>query len=128
MRVTVFWNRKTLTEPEAAAPPRVQAPTTPADTLYQTARQALNRGDYERAAELFAQLRADEPGSEYVADAYYYEAFARFRAGSRENLDRALDLLWPVYRDLPNSEVRQAVQDELLPRSLAGTLKVREPA
>ncbi len=78
----------------------------PASKAYQAAREALNARRYEEAARAFAELRSRFPNSGYVADAYYYQAFALSRAGARDELQRALELL--------------AAQKEHFPR--AGTL------
>ncbi|MEJ7810705.1 MAG: HEAT repeat domain-containing protein [Gemmatimonadaceae bacterium] len=79
------------------ASPRAEAgtphPDDPADSLYRDARTALNRRDYGRAAELFRALRERYPRSEYVPDAYYWEAFALYRAGDGENLRAAMRVL-----------------------------------
>jgi HEAT repeat protein len=65
----------------------------PADSLYRVGRGALNRGDYRIAAEAFRTLRDRHPRSGYVADAYYWEAFARSKVGGRDDLRTALTLL-----------------------------------
>ena len=61
--------------------------------LYVLARAALSDGNYDRAAELFAQMRAKYPKSAYTGDSYYWEAFALSRDGSRTRLRRAVTLL-----------------------------------
>lgn len=95
--------------------PRAWAPQDPADSVYRQARQALNRGDFPGAAELFAQLRSDHPTSEYVADAYYYEAFALYRAGSRSDLRMARDLINRQNEEFPDAATREDA-DELAVR------------
>ncbi len=65
----------------------------PADSLYRAARATLNDGDYERAAASFHDLGARYPRSSYAADALYYEAFSRYRAGGTRNLRAALTAL-----------------------------------
>ena len=65
----------------------------PADSLYRRARQALNRSDYANAALLFRDIRSRYPRSSYVADAYYWEAYSRYRRGGEESLRTALELL-----------------------------------
>ncbi len=65
----------------------------PGAKAYQAAREALNARRYEEAARLFAELRTRHPQSGYLADAYYYEAFARSRSSARNELQRALELL-----------------------------------
>jgi len=65
----------------------------PADSLYRVAREALNRGDYRRAAQLFNDLTQRYPNSAYAYVSAYYEAFSRYRIGTTEELkaaDRAL--------------------------------------
>ena len=65
----------------------------PADSLYRAAREALNRRDYLRAAELFAQVPARYPRSGYAADAYYWRAFSLYRLGGTPQLRSALEAL-----------------------------------
>lgn len=77
----------------AMLPPLALDDQDPADGLYRQAREALNRNEYSRAAELFAQLRARYPRSSYTADAYFWEAFSRHRHGSAEGMRVALELL-----------------------------------
>jgi HEAT repeat protein len=67
----------------------VQDEQDPADSLYRAARQALNRNQYRRAAELFEQLRSRYPRSNYTPDTYYWEAFALYRTGSDDGLRAA---------------------------------------
>ncbi|MGI8498343.1 MAG: HEAT repeat domain-containing protein [Gemmatimonadaceae bacterium] len=66
----------------------------PADSLYRAARQALNGGEYRRAAELFKRIPEAYPKSGYAGDALYWEAFALYKTGDDEDLRaarRALD-------------------------------------
>lgn len=65
----------------------------PADSLYRAARAALNSSNYRSAADLFRKLRDQQPKSRYVADSYYWEAFARYRLGGGEELREARRLL-----------------------------------
>ncbi len=77
--------------------PAVPAPrfitNDPADSLYRAARTALTKSQYRQAADLFAQVRAKYPKSGYVADTYYYQAFALYRAGNNADLREAATLL-----------------------------------
>jgi TolA-binding protein/HEAT repeat protein len=85
-------------------PPEPWAHGDPADSLYRVAREALNRGDYRRAAQLFNDLTQRYPNSAYAYVSAYYEAFSRYRIGSTEELklaDRALRGL--SGRSAPNS-------------------------
>lgn len=65
----------------------------PGARLYQQAREALNRRRYRQATELFAELREEHPRSAYVADSYYWQAFALFREGGARELRQASELL-----------------------------------
>lgn len=87
--------------PQEPAPLQAMRSTAPAPWIqedpgaraYAAAREALNARRYEEAARAFAELRRAHPRSAYVADAYYYEAFALSRAGGRDQLQQARDLL-----------------------------------
>lgn len=68
-------------------------PQDPGDELYRQARRALQREEYQEAARLFQELRQRHARSAYVGDSYYFEALARYREASMENLDRARVLL-----------------------------------
>ena len=68
----------------------------PADSLYRVAREALNHGDYRRAAQLFNEIARRYPSSSYAYVSTYYEAFSRYRIGTTDELeaaDRALQSL-----------------------------------
>lgn len=79
----------------------------PANSLYRSARQELNSGRYQRAAEIFEQIRNDYRDSEYTPDSYYWEAFARYRTGDTRELDMALDLLGRQETLYPNAATRE---------------------
>ena len=72
-----------------------------ADTLWRDARTALNRGDYDRAARLFREIRVSHAGSRHAADSPYWEAFAIYRTGDERRFRTALEVLslqrerWP---------------------------------
>ena len=72
-----------------------------ADTLWRDARTALNRGDYDRAARLFREIRVSHAASRHAADAPYWEAFAIYRTGDERRFRTALEVLsvqrerWP---------------------------------
>ena len=86
----------------------------PADSLYRSARQAMNAGDFDRAAGIFSQLRSDYPSSDYAADAYYFEAFSRFRVGSRGELARAEELLAEQRRRFPDASTAEDARELLI--------------
>src|SRR6267378_4255991 len=74
-------------------PPEPWAKADPADSLYRLAREAMSRGDYKRAAEIFHQIPARYPQSAYAGQALYYEAFALYRSGGDDELNTARDRL-----------------------------------
>jgi HEAT repeat protein len=65
----------------------------PADSLYRLARESLNRGEYRRAAQFFNELTKKYPQSGYAQHSLYWEAFARYRLGSTEDLKLGLGIL-----------------------------------
>ena len=74
------------------------------ERMFMEARRALNREEFDQAAELFQALRNKYPVTSsgrygrFVPDSYYWEAVGRYR---QENLDEALMLLdlVRVYRE-----------------------------
>jgi TolA-binding protein len=70
-------------------PPEPWAKADPADSLYRLAREALSRGDYKRAAEIFHRIPERYPQSAYAGQALYYEAFALYRSGGDDDLNTA---------------------------------------
>ena len=75
--------------------PEPWAKADPADSLYRLAREALSRGDYKRAAEIFHGIPERYPQSAYTTSgqALYYEAFALYRSGGDDELNTARDRL-----------------------------------
>ena len=61
--------------------PQGWAPQDPADSAWRQAQQAMNRGDYRRAAGLFKDIPVKQPNSVYASDALYWEAFSLYRVG-----------------------------------------------
>jgi len=90
----------------AARPPEPWAEQDPADSLYREARSALNRDSYAQAAYLFSQIYSRYPKSSYAPDAYYWEAFARYRRGGEESLNAALEALKQQEKLHPNAPTR----------------------
>jgi TolA-binding protein len=80
-------------EPFAQVPPAPWAEEGPADSLYRLGREAINRGEFRRAAALFAEISAKYPRSEYAPDAPYWRAFALYRSGRSDELREALKSL-----------------------------------
>jgi HEAT repeat protein len=91
-------------EPDfATMPPKPWAAADPADSLYRLGRQAINRGNFQRAAELFAEITEKYPRSEYAPDAPYWRAFALYRAGGDDDLHEALKTLDTQQRRYPRA-------------------------
>jgi HEAT repeat protein len=91
---------------DRTVPPSAWAQTDPADSLYRAAREALNRGNYQRSAELFGRIRQTYPKSAYAADACYWEAFARYRLGGSDHLRHALAILDLQAKKYPKAATR----------------------
>jgi HEAT repeat protein len=77
----------------AHVPPAPWAVADPADSLYRAGREAINRGDFRRAAALFGEISAKHPRSEYAPDAPYWRAFALYKSGREADLRDALKSL-----------------------------------
>jgi len=91
-----------------------------ADSLYRAARQALNRSQYTRAAELFSSIRDRYPRSSYVPNTYYWQAFALYRDGSEESLRAAREALQTQASRFPKATTRRDA--EALLRRVQGGL------
>lgn len=93
-----------LTAPRAFAadridrmsPPAAWAQADPADSLYRVARDVLNRGDWGRAARMFADLQKNYPKSAYQSESQYWEAWARYKIGTTDELRTAAKILEPL--------------------------------
>jgi HEAT repeat protein len=77
---------------DVGLPPAPWAQGDQGETLYRQAREALNKGSYGRAADLFGQLAEKYPGSAYAPDALYWRAYALNRNGSLQGALEALRL------------------------------------
>ena len=65
----------------------------PAEALYRSAGEAMSRGEYTRAAELYNSVVQKYPSSKVAESAAYYEAFSLYRLGGDNNLKAARDAL-----------------------------------
>ena len=101
-------------------------PQDPADEAYREARDALNRGEYRRAARDFRRLRDRYPSSAYVGDSYYWEAFSLYRNGRDDDLRVALDALAILQEE--HSDARTARDAETLETRVQGELARRGDA
>ena len=94
----------------------------PADSVYRAAREALNRRDYRKAADLFAQIPERFPRSGYAPDAFYWQAFALYRLGESPSF-APRSTRSPAARALPDAATKgdaaaleQRIQGELARR------------
>ena len=77
----------------AQLPPAPWAEADPADSLYRAGREAINKGEFRRAASLFGEISAKYPKSQYAPDALYWRAFALYKSGRDDDLREALKSL-----------------------------------
>jgi HEAT repeat protein len=83
-------------------PPAPWAKADPADSLYRLAREAMSRGDYKRAAEIFHRIPERYPQSAYAGQALYYEAYSLYRSGGDDELSTARDRLNQLKQRFPS--------------------------
>jgi HEAT repeat protein len=107
-----------------AKAPMGWAPQDPADSLYRAAQQAMNRGDYRRAATLFKDLPVKQPNSVYASDALYWQAFSLYRVGGTTELQEALAVLDQRKNKYPAGRMRGDADPALATR-IAGVLSAR---
>ena len=82
-------------------PPEPWAQRDPADSLYRLAREALNRGDFKRASEVFHRIVERYPQSAYAGQSLYYEAYSLYRSGDTDDLEAARDRLRDLRQRFP---------------------------
>jgi len=90
-----------LDQQAAPLPPEPWAKADPADSLYRLAREAMSRGDYKRAAEIFHRIPERYPQSAYAGQALYFEAYSLYRSGGDEDLSSARDRLTLLKQRFP---------------------------
>ncbi len=117
------WNVSGGDEPFDRSPRAPWVQGDPADSVYRLAREAFNRGDWRHAADLFGQLPKAYPRSAYVSDCAYYEAFARYRIGTTDDLHRALALL--VDQNGPSARASMRADAAALAARIRGALAAR---
>jgi HEAT repeat protein len=74
----------------------------PAEALYRSAGEAMSRGEYSRAAELYASVVERYPSAKVAEGAAYYQAFALYRIGGDDKLKAARDVLTRYRSRYPN--------------------------
>lgn len=105
--------------------PQGWAQQDPADTLWRVARDALNRGDYRRAAGLFKEIPQKHPNSTYAAGAMYYQALSLYYIGNTAELQEALTVLDARRSKYPASSRNREEADPGLAVRIAGVLSSR---
>ncbi len=85
----------------ALVAPEPWAKADPADSLYRLAREAMSRGDYKRAAEIFHRIPERYPQSAYAGQSLYFEAYSLYRAGGDEELNTARERLKQLKQRYP---------------------------
>jgi len=104
--------------------PEGWSPQDPADSAWRQAQQAMNRGDYRRAASLFKDIPTKQPNSVYASDALYWEAFSLYRVGGTTELQDALVVLDQRKNKYPSGRTRGDADPALATR-IAGVLSAR---
>lgn len=74
----------------------------PADSLYRAAREAFNKGEFSRAAEIFERVVGRYPNSQYQGNAMYFLAFSYYRMGGTEKMRSAIQTLTRLRVTHPN--------------------------
>src|SRR5215212_1077639 len=74
----------------------------PADSLYRAAREAFNKGDFSRAAQMFEQVVAKYSSYQYHGDAMYFLAFSNYRMGGTDRMRSAIQTLTRLKSLHPN--------------------------
>ncbi len=106
-----------------AVPPEPWLRSDPADSMYRTARESLNRRDYRTAADLFAEIPSRFPKSAYAPDALYWQAFALYRLGGDRDLHEALAALDRQQAQFPKAATKGDAK--ALQRRIQGELAKR---
>ena len=81
---------------ERRLPPPAWAQGDPADSIYRLAREALNRGDWGRAARMFQDIQRNYAKSVYEKESEYWEAYSRYKIGTTDELKQAAKVLEPT--------------------------------
>ena len=97
----------------------------PADSLYRVAREALNRGEYRRAAQTFNELTRRFPNSSYAYVSGYWEAYSRYRIGTTDELKTAERVLQTLASRSAPSGTRDDTDVNGLRTRIRGALAVR---
>ena len=94
-----------------------------ADSLYKSAYELLNRGEWRRAATSFGAIPQRFPNSGYAADALYWQAFSLYRIGNTDDLNAALRSLETMRTKYPQAKTQSDAA--ALTTRIRGTLASR---
>lgn len=75
-----------------------------ADSVWNRARELLNRGEWGQAVSAFRSIPTRYPNSQYAPDASYYQAFGLFRIGGTTELREALSVIEAARARYPNAQ------------------------
>lgn len=106
--------------------PEAWSQGTPVDSLYRTARESLNRGEYRRAASVLREIPQKYPNSAYASEALYWQAYALYRIGGNTDLQDALSALEQLRAKYPAARTQADAQS--LATRIQGSLAVRGDA
>ena len=109
----------------ARCAPQGWAPQDPADSLWRQAQQAMNRGDYRRAAGLFKDIPVKQPNSVYASDALYWEAFSLYRIGGHHGTAGGARRARPAQEQVSRRPLAGGDADPALATRIAGVLSAR---
>jgi HEAT repeat protein len=85
-----------------------------ADSLYQSARNLLNYGDYRAAAIRFKELQQKHPNSRCMSPGMYWQAVALYRIGGDADLREALTVLEAHASRFPNVAISTEVASQAM--------------
>jgi HEAT repeat protein len=94
--------------------PGPRFPYDSADSLYQSARNLLNSGDYRAAAIRFKELQQKHPNSRCMSPGMYWQAVALYRIGSDADLREALTVLDAHAAKFPNVAISTEVASQAM--------------
>jgi HEAT repeat protein len=80
----------------------------PADSLYRRGREALNRGNYSQAADLFKAVTDRYPRSPSAPSAMYFRAFSLYQTGSVDKMRESREVLKALAKNYPDADLADA--------------------
>jgi HEAT repeat protein len=95
---TALWGEPREPATAARAPmseklPAMLAQGAAADSLWRAGRYAIADEEWDKAADIFARVRARYPRSAYAGDSYYWQAYALYQKGGTSAQRQAVTLL-----------------------------------